>query len=52
VNEVEPVADNDEWQLFGKVLLLEEVLDFLRIIMITWKKTLAFMHISILADVL
>ena len=32
MNEVEPVADNDERKLIRELRLLEEVLDFLRIV--------------------
>jgi hypothetical protein len=34
VNEVEAIADDDEWQLFGELGFLQEVLDFLRIEMV------------------
>ena len=35
MNEIEAIADNNEWELVSEFRLLEEVFDFLRIIEVT-----------------
>jgi hypothetical protein len=37
VNEVEPIADDDERQLLGELSLLQEVFDLLRIVVIWFR---------------
>jgi len=36
VDKVETITDNDEWELIGELGLLEEVLDLLQIIEVTF----------------